>query len=109
VPAADALVVVSTTVASAGDADRLATLLVEERLAACVQVTGPLRSTYRWRAVVEQTDEWALAIKTTAAALPALEARLAAEHPYELPEIVAVEVRHASAGYAAWVREAVAP
>lgn len=108
-PAADALVVVSTTVASAADADRLATLLVEERLAACVQVAGPVRSTYRWRAVVEQADEWTLAIKTTAAALPALEARLAGEHPYEVPEILAVEVRHASPAYAAWVREGVAP
>lgn len=87
--------------APAAAADRLSRLLVEERLAACVQALPGLRSTYRWDGAVEQADETLLLIKTTADRYAALERALAAHHPYELPEILAVD---ASAGLPAYLR-----
>ena len=65
-----------------------ATTLVDERLAACVNVHGPMTSIYRWKGAVEHEAERQLVIKTTRARLPALEARLRELHPYELPEFV---------------------
>ena len=82
-------------------ADRLARLIVEERLAACVQALPGLRATYRWEGGVQQGDETLLLIKTTADRYAALERTLAAHHPYELPEILAVD---ASAGLPTYLR-----
>lgn len=82
-------------------ADRLARLLVEQRLAACVQALPGLRSTYRWEGELQQAEEALLLIKTTAERYAALERTLAAHHPYELPEILAVD---ASAGLPAYLR-----
>jgi len=87
-------------------AGRIARALVEERLAACVNVLPGARSVYRWRDAVEEAAETLLLVKTTRAALPALQARLLALHPYELPEVIAVPIKHAHAPYLAWVREA---
>ena len=67
---------VTTTVATQADAERIAAALVEERLAACVQVAGPIISTYRWQGAVERATEWYCHCKTTRARYPALEARL---------------------------------
>lgn len=97
--AMSALIVFCTVPAE--HADRLARLLVEDRLAACVQALPGLRSTYRWEGAVEQADETLLLIKTTADRYAALERTLAAHHPYDLPEIVAVD---ASAGLPAYLR-----
>ena len=94
-----ALIVFCTVPAAA--ADRLARLLVEERLAACVQALPGLRSTYRWEGDVQQSDETLLLAKTRADRYAALERTLAAHHPYELPEILAVD---ASAGLPAYLR-----
>jgi len=98
-----ALIVFCTTPAAA--ADRLARLLVEERLAACVQALPGLRSTYRWAGAVEQADETLLLIKTTAARYAALERTLAAHHPYELPEILAVDASASLPAYLRWLAE----
>ena len=76
--------------------------LVEERLAACVNVHGPMTSTYRWQGQTEVEPERQVVIKTTRACLAALEARLRALHPYDLPEFVVIEAA-ASDAYAAWV------
>lgn len=94
-----ALVVFCSVPAAA--ADRLARLLVDERLAACVQAVPGVRSTYRWDGAVAQADEALLLIKTTAARYAALERALATHHPYDLPEILAVD---ASAGLPAYLR-----
>jgi periplasmic divalent cation tolerance protein len=99
---------VQTTVDSEADAEAIATALVEERLAACVQVVGPIRSTYRWRGAVERATEWLVLVKTTRAAYPALEARLRSVHRYEEPEIVALPIVAGSAGYLGWIEESVA-
>ena len=89
-------------------ADRLAETLVGEGLAACVNVVPGLHSVYRWQGAIERSDETLLLIKTTAAGLPALSARIVELHPYELPEIVAVEVAGGLSAYLDWVAEQVA-
>lgn len=102
------LVLVLTTISDAR-ADEVATTLVEERLAACVSVLAPMRSTYRWKGQLEREPERQLLIKTAAARLAALEARLTAIHPYELPELIVIRPDSAGAAYAAWVLDAVTP
>ncbi len=98
-----------TTCPDAGSADRLARALVEERLAACVSRLPGVQSTYRWQGALEQASECLLLIKTTIAAYPALQARLLELHPYELPELVAVESSAALPAYLHWVAAATAP
>jgi periplasmic divalent cation tolerance protein len=92
-------------------AQAIADVLVGERLAACVNVLPGLRSVYRWQGAIERADEALLLIKTVQGRLPALQARVAALHPHELPELVAVEVAGGLAAYLDWVAEcsAVAP
>jgi periplasmic divalent cation tolerance protein len=98
-PDADALLVFCPV--PPAEADRLARWLVEERLAACVQALPGVRSTYRWEGALEQATETLLLIKTTAARYAALERALSSRHPYELPEILAID---ASAGLPAYLR-----
>ena len=96
-------VIVLTTVAVDVNAGVIAEALVEDRLAACVNVLPEMTSYFRWQGAVEQAEERQLLIKTTAAQLPALEQRLHELHPYELPEFLVLPIRHASAAYAKWV------
>lgn len=91
------------TCPDAESARAIALALVEERLAACVNQLPGVRSTYRWQGSVEQADEVLLLIKTTADRLDALTARLRRLHPYELPELIAVEVRAGLPAYLDWV------
>ncbi len=88
-----------------GSAVRIARALVEERLAACVNVLPGLRSIYRWQGAVEEAQEHLLLIKTSAPRLPALERAVRERHPYELPELVAVPITGGLAAYLDWVRE----
>lgn len=104
----DALLVL-TTLPDAASARALAAALVEQRLAACVNILAPCRSVYRWNGKLEDAEEVPLLIKTTAAAYPALETALRARHPYELPEIVAVPVAQGLPGYLAWVAAETSP
>ena len=97
------LILVLTTMPDDARAEALARALVEEKLAACVSMTAPMTSTYRWQGAVEQTRERQLIIKTSAAHLERLEARLKALHPYELPEFVVLR-GEASDDYGGWVR-----
>ncbi|MBI5108062.1 MAG: divalent-cation tolerance protein CutA [Rhodocyclales bacterium] len=81
----------------------LARRLVEERLAACVNIYSPCHSIFRWQGAVDEAQEVPLLIKTTTAAYAALEAAIRAGHPYELPEIIAVPVARGLPDYLAWV------
>ena len=90
-------------------AEQIAAVLVGEGLAACVQVTGPIASTWRWQGAVERAEEWGLRAKTTRAQLDALAARVAALHPYDLPEVLAFPAVGGSAAYLDWVRRSVTP
>jgi len=98
-------VIVLTTLPADGDAEGFASQLVEERLAACVNILPPMRSVYRWKGSVERADERQVVIKTTAPRIAALEARLRALHPYDLPEFVVIPIVQGSAGYLAWLTE----
>ena len=99
------LVVVLTTMPDDARTDEVARALVDERLAACVNVLPAMTSTYRWKGAVERETERQVVIKTTRERLSALEARVRELHPYELPEFLVLTVESASAGYAAWVSE----
>jgi periplasmic divalent cation tolerance protein len=98
---------VLTTLGADRDASPLARALVEERLAACVNILPAMRSLYRWQGRVADDREQQLLIKTTPGRLAALQARLRELHPYELPEFIVLDAA-ASVAYAAWVRESVA-
>lgn len=93
------------TCPDAGTAERIANALVDERLAACVNILPGLRSIYRWRDRVETADEVLLLAKTSAVAYPALQDRLRALHPYELPELLAVESASGLPEYLLWVAD----
>jgi periplasmic divalent cation tolerance protein len=97
------IVLVLTTMPDDDRADALARTLVEERLAACVNVHGPMRSTYRWKGQVECETERQIVIKTTREQVKKLEKRLGALHPYELPEFLVVGADGGSAAYLDWV------
>jgi len=100
-------VIVLTTLGADADAAEFARTLVEQRLAACVNIVGDVTSIYRWKDAVEQDEEQLLVIKTTAELVEALQARLRELHPYELPEFLVVPVKGGSEGYLAWLRDSV--
>lgn len=102
------IVAMTTTVATAADAQRLARLLLERRLAACVQVEAGVQSFYRWQDRTCEDAEQRLLLKTVGRLVPAVQALFAEHHPYELPQCVAWPVQ-ASEAYAGWVRGEVAP
>lgn len=91
-----------TTVGGEDDARRLAAILLDQRLAACVQVDR-IESHYRWEGALRAETEWRLTIKSTPDKLAALQAFLDAAHPYDLPQVV-WQVLEATPTYAAWVR-----
>ena len=93
------------TCPDAPTADRIATALVEERLAACVNVLPGLRSVYRWEGRVEAADEVLLLVKTMPGHYERLQARLLELHPYELPEVLAVEPAFGLPEYLRWVAD----
>ncbi|HZO80196.1 MAG TPA: divalent-cation tolerance protein CutA [Candidatus Binataceae bacterium] len=97
---------------TAGDerqARAIARTLVDQRLAACVNIVGPIRSVYRWRDSVEDEPEYLLIIKTRAALLGRLERRVAELHNYEVPEVLALAPAAGSAPYLRWLFESTAP
>ncbi len=84
-------------------AEKLAAVLIERRLAACVNILSPCSSLYRWQGEVQHDEEHPLLIKTAADRYAELEASIRANHPYELPEIIAVSLTHGLAAYLQWV------
>lgn len=98
----DALVVL-TTVEKQEDGERLAGLLVERELAACVQILPPMISIYRWQGAIERASEVLLLIKTTSAAYPRLETTIKENHPYQTPEVIALPVEAGASDYLSWL------
>ena len=102
----DAIQVVTTT-AEKQDAEKIAAAVLEKRLAACVQVSGPIDSSYWWNQRIETAREWTCTIKTRRDLYPRLEKLLLELHPYDQPEIIAMALVEISAGYAKWLGEQV--
>lgn len=98
-----------TTIGSETDAIAIAKTLVDEKLAACVNVLPAMISIYRWKGAVEQDREHQILIKTTADRLTTLEARLRQLHPYELPEFLVINPVEGASAYLTWVGESVTP
>jgi len=95
--------IVSTTTDSREQADAIASALIEQRLAACVQIGGPLTSVYRWQGKVETAQEWSCAAKTTAERFEQVAAAIRQLHSYEEPEIIATPIVAGSPGYLQWI------
>jgi periplasmic divalent cation tolerance protein len=94
---------VLTTTGSEAEAERIGSMLVERRLAACVQIAGPIASRYRWKGEIEEAREWQCVAKTEASRYPELEAAIREAHSYEEPEIVATPIVAGSGGYLGWI------
>jgi len=96
---ADRFLVVLITAPSLEEAERIASALVVERLAACVNLVPGVRSIYRWEGEVQHDDEVLMVVKAAAASFPELEARVQELHPYDVPEIVGLAPGAVSASY----------
>jgi len=107
VPAADARIVITTT-GSREEADRIARFLVEEQIAACVNLLPGLTSVYRWKGEVETAEEILLLIKTCAGNLEAVDAALRRLHSYEVPEMLVLEPKAGSQAYLEWIAHSTA-
>jgi uncharacterized protein involved in tolerance to divalent cations len=101
-------VLVWTTIGKTADGRGMASILVTERLAACVNVLPEMESFYRWKGQVETDHERQLIMKTTAARVPALRARVHDLHDYEVPEFIVMPIVGGSEAYLNWIRESTA-
>lgn len=97
------LIQVITTTAEKADAQTLANMLLEKRLAACTQIQGPLESSYWWNNRLDTVREWQVVMKTRGDLFKQVEALLLEHHPYDEPEILSVSILNVSAGYRAWL------
>lgn len=100
---------VTVSAGSKLDAERIARSVVENRLAACAQVLGPMQSVYWWQGAVETAEEWLCLLKTSAAKYAALEAAVKSAHPYDTPEIIATPIVDGSKPYLDWLRKELHP
>lgn len=105
----DEICIALSTAGSADEAQRLARMLVERRLAACVNIIPGVRSVYRWKGKVEDVEEAMLVIKTSRSQAAALQAALQEGHTYDLPEFLLLPVSGGGAAYLAWLREGLGP
>lgn len=98
---------VLTTTDTKNLAEQIGRALVERRLAACVQIVGPIESIYRWQGQIETAEEWQCWIKTTRERFAAVEQAIRELHTYSVPEILAIPVVAGSAAYLQWLEEQV--
>jgi len=99
------IIQITTTLNNRGTIEKIGRALVEKRLVACAQIVGPIQSIYRWKGNVEDAQEWLLLMKSRESLYPAIEKEIRRQHPYELPEIVAVDVAKGLSGYLEWVAD----
>jgi len=97
--------VVFITVGKSEEAEKIGRALVKERLAACVNVIGPMRSVYWWKGKIEEAKEHLLIVKTTGENLEGLTSRVKGLHSYEVPEVIALKIEGGSDDYLRWVEE----
>jgi periplasmic divalent cation tolerance protein len=99
---------ITTTTATRQDAQEIAAELISRRLAGCVQVSGPISSTFRWQGKTETAEEWICTIKTSRDQLAAIQRALAEIHRYEVPELIATPIIGGSEAYLKWLGEQLA-
>ncbi len=104
----NSILLVLTTLEKKRDARRLARILVEEKLAACVSMLAPIESFYRWQDKLQNSQEWMLIIKTSSALFSKLKKRIETIHPYECPEIVGISADRTNTSYHQWLLAQVA-
>jgi len=104
----DQFIQIITTTDDEGLARKIADSLVEKRLAACVQILGPITSVYRWKGKIETAREWQCLVKTSLDRYGAVEAAIKAIHSYETPEIIALPITAGSREYLGWLRDELA-
>ena len=95
---------VTVAAASREEAERITGSAVEQRLAACGQVIGPVASTYRWEGKVERAEEWLILLKTTRARFPELQRHVLRPHSYRVPEIIPTAITAGATDYLDWIR-----
>jgi len=100
----DTMITLVTTVDRKEILEQIGKALLEKRLIACIQISGPITSMYWWKGVLEEVQEWVGTMKTTGELYPEVEAELRRLHPYEVPEIVATESTRVLPDYEKWVR-----
>ena len=98
-------ILATTTTATMEDARKITAALVEERLAACVQIIEPITSVYRWQGAVEEEKEILLLIKSSKDLVPRIAELLDRIHPYEVPELIATPIIEGSSAYLSWLDE----
>lgn len=99
--------VILTTTGSRDEADKIARALVERKLAACVNILGPMTSIYRWKDKVESATEFLLLIKTTEDAFDPVRRTIRELHSYELPEFIELGINRGEGKYLAWIENSV--
>jgi periplasmic divalent cation tolerance protein len=97
--------IVLTTAGNRDEAEKIAHVLVERQLAACVNILGPMTSIYRWKGVVESAAEFLLVIKTTEDAFAPMREAVRELHSYELPEFVEVAISRGESKYLTWIEQ----
>ena len=95
---------VITTISSKRGAQKIAKALINKRLAACVQIAGPIKSIYRWKGRIETAKEWVCIIKTKKNLYKKVETAIKKIHPYEVPEIIAAPITTANKDYLKWIK-----
>jgi len=95
---------VVTTISVKRGAEKIANALIKGRLAACVQIAGPIKSIYRWKGRIETAKEWVCIIKTKKSLYKKVETAIKKIHPYEIPEIIAVPIAAANKDYLKWIK-----
>src|SRR5256884_7234563 len=96
---------ITTTTGTRHDAEQIASEVGSRRLAGCVQITGPIGSTFRWQGKVETAEEWVCTLKTNRAQLAAIQRLFEEIHPYEVPEVIATPIADGSDAYLKWLGE----
>lgn len=96
---------VLTMVPTKNEAKRISRFVIERKLAACANIVGDICSCYRWKGKVVEDTEFLLVMKTTKSRFKELQAGILAKHPYEVPEIVALEITQGSRPYIEWIKQ----
>lgn len=94
---------IETTAATVAEAQRIAAMLVERRLAACVHIAGPIESVYRWQDAIEQSQEWTCTIKTRGDRFDEVAKAIAEIHSYDCPQLIATELKTIGEAYRQWM------